>query len=71
VARHPSTKAGGSVTVAVEASSDGSSDVFCVWKEKRWDDEDEDDDNMANRQAMSSAKRLAMTEHCRQMYNMT
>jgi hypothetical protein len=68
VVRHPSTKTGGSVTVTFEASRDGR-DVFCVWKEKRCDDEDDDD--MANRQVTSSARRLAMTEHCRYIHHVT
>jgi hypothetical protein len=43
-------------------ASRGGSDVVGVRKEKRCDDEY--DEYMANTQAISSARRLAMTEDC-------
>jgi len=44
----------------------GGSGVVDVWREeKRRIDKDEEDDDAANTQARSSARRLARTEHCK------
>jgi len=61
VVRHPSTNATGSVDV-----SGGGSGVVDVWgEEMRRSGEDGEDDATANTQAKSSARRLAITEHCK------
>jgi len=62
VVRHPSTNTIGSA----EEVGVGGSGVVDVWREeKRRIDKDEEDDDVANMQATSSARRLASTELCK------